>query len=105
MDLLFLLSHLGLNTDQQVAAAVPGLDFIIGGHSHTLLTRPEQSPMGTVIVQAGCYGEYVGRLDVMVDRSSRKMAAYHYSITPVDPRNMTPNLHLEEKIREICGRL
>jgi 5'-nucleotidase/UDP-sugar diphosphatase len=104
VDLLFLLSHLGLDTDQQVAAEAPGLDFIIGGHSHTRLTQAEQSPMGTVIVQAGSYGEYVGRLDVMVDRNSRKMSAYHYSLTPVDPRNMTPNLKLEEKIREISGR-
>jgi hypothetical protein len=32
------------------------------------------------------------------------MAAYRYSVTPVDPRNMTPNLQLEGKIREICRR-
>jgi len=67
VDLLFLLSHLGLDTDQEVAAAAPGLD-------------------------------------VMVNRTSRKMAGYHYTITAVEPRNMTPNLKLEEKIREICGR-
>jgi 5'-nucleotidase/UDP-sugar diphosphatase len=104
VDLLFLLSHLGLETDKQVAAEAPGLDFIIGGHSHTLLTRPELSPQGTVIVQAGCYGEQVGRLDVMVDRRSRRMAGYHYGVTRVDPGNMMPNMQLEQKIREICGR-
>jgi 5'-nucleotidase/UDP-sugar diphosphatase len=104
VDLLFLLSHLGLTTEQQVAAEAPGLDFIIGGHSHTLLWQAERSPQGTVIVQAGSFGEHVGRLDIMVDAQSRKMAAYHYRITPVHPQNMAPNLELEKKIREICRR-
>jgi hypothetical protein len=104
VDLLFLLSHLGLTVEQQVAAEAPGLDFIIGGHSHTLLSQVERSPEGTVIVQAGQYGEHVGRLDIMVDGKSRKMAGYHYTITPVDPQNMKPNMELEGKIREISAR-
>ncbi len=104
VDLLFLLSHLGLDTEKEVAAEAPGLDFIIGGHSHTLLWQAERSPEGTVIVQAGQYGEHVGRLDIMVDGKSRKMAGYHYTITPVNPQNMKPNMELEGKIREISAR-
>ena len=104
VDLLFMLSHLGLGTDEQLAVEAPGLDFIIGGHSHTLLTQPKRSPQGTVIVQAGSYGEYVGRLDVMVDPQSHKMAAHRYTVTRVDPGNMAPTMQLESKIREICRR-
>ena len=32
-----LVSHLGYTVEQQVAATVPGIDLIVGGHSHTLL--------------------------------------------------------------------
>jgi 2',3'-cyclic-nucleotide 2'-phosphodiesterase (5'-nucleotidase family) len=104
VDLLFLLSHLGLELDREVALQAPGLDFIIGGHSHTLLRQPELSASGIPIVQAGSYGEYVGRLDVMVDSKTHRMAGYHYRVTSVTPANMTPNLELECRIREICRR-
>lgn len=34
---IILLSHLGYLADQEVAKRVPGIDVIVGGHSHTLL--------------------------------------------------------------------
>lgn len=104
VDLLFMLSHLGLNADEEIASQVPGLDFIIGGHSHTVLQVPRVSPNGTVIVQAGSFGTYVGRLDVFVNPSSRKMAGHRYALTLVDPGNMAPNTFLETKVKEICEK-
>lgn len=102
VDVLFLLSHLGFNLDQQIAAETQGLDFIIGGHSHTVLEAPVSSPGGALIVQAGCYGQFVGRLDLMIDPASRKAAGVRYALTPVSPAAMKPNLQLEAKIREVC---
>jgi 5'-nucleotidase len=64
-DLVILLSHMGYNSDKRMAAAVPGIDVIVGGHSHVVLPRGEQVAQ-TVIVQAGEYGRYVGRLDLTV---------------------------------------
>ena len=104
VDLLFMLSHLGLGDDEQVARESQGLDFIIGGHSHSVLPEPRYSPSGTVIVQAGSYGEYVGRLDIMLDPSSRRMAGFRYALKTVDPATMAPNLALESKIREVFQR-
>lgn len=102
VDVLFLLSHLGFSLDQQIAAETQGLDLIIGGHSHTVLEMPVSSPGGTLIVQAGCYGQFVGRLDLMMDPVSRKAAGVRYALTPVSPAAMKPNEQLEAKIREIC---
>ncbi len=54
--------------DQALSAqGVRGLDLIIGGHSHTPLPEPIEVPndasgITTYIVQAGAYGEYVGRI-------------------------------------------
>ncbi|HTV72616.1 MAG TPA: hypothetical protein VME66_02785 [Candidatus Acidoferrales bacterium] len=57
-ELLVVLSHIGLCMDRQLAAAVPRLDLILGGHSHDLLREPEY--VGRVpIVHAGPYGAFV----------------------------------------------
>lgn len=58
------LTHLGFAADKKMAEGVPELDIIVGGHSHTLLEQPVYVG-DTVIVQAGCYGHYVGRLDAV----------------------------------------
>ena len=68
-DLVILLSHLGLDADKDLADRVSGIDLIVGGHSHTRLTRPllvrngtDNGIGGTVIVQAGYRGEFLGRM-------------------------------------------
>ncbi len=65
VDLVVALTHLGIAADRSLAAEVPGIDLIIGGHSHTALEAPEQVGQ-TWIVQAGSYGRQLGvlRLDV-----------------------------------------
>lgn len=70
-----LLSHLGYGPDRRLAAEVAGVDAIIGGHSHTLLSaEPEaDGPFPAVvegpdrpvrIVQTGAYGRFLGLLDL-----------------------------------------
>ena len=62
-DLLIVLSHLGLRGDVKLAQAVPGIDLIIGGHSHHRL--PSLLRIGaTHIAQAGVNGAYLGVIDV-----------------------------------------
>lgn len=65
VDLMVVLSHLGLEADRRLAAEVEGIDVIVGGHSHDALTEP--LVVGdTVIVQAGHDGSHLGRLDLVV---------------------------------------
>jgi 5'-nucleotidase/UDP-sugar diphosphatase len=70
-QVVIMLSHLGLAYDKALAAAVPGIDFIVGGHDHAVLTEaiPVSNPTGklTLIVQAGEFYEHVGRLKFTVD--------------------------------------
>lgn len=56
-DLVILLSHLGLREDKKLAAAVPGIDAILGGHSHIDLHQPERVGE-TAIFQPGGFGRY-----------------------------------------------
>ncbi|MFF2909416.1 5'-nucleotidase C-terminal domain-containing protein [Paenibacillus sp. NPDC057934] len=61
------LSHLGYTVDEQLAVQVPGIDVIVGGHSHTKLDAPvvkNKDGEPTLIVQTGEYGQNLGELDV-----------------------------------------
>ena len=67
-DLIICLSHLGIKpehegdiTDKDIAENVPGIDVIIGGHSHLLLEYPV-IVNDTKILQARKNGIYVGKL-------------------------------------------
>jgi len=75
------LSHLGVSADGGLD--VPGVGVILGGHSHTLLSNvepgalgphPVVSPSGALVVQAGAYGRYLGRLDLDVAADGRVLA-------------------------------
>ncbi|MHC4470675.1 MAG: bifunctional metallophosphatase/5'-nucleotidase [Planctomycetota bacterium] len=84
-DLVVVLSHLGLEGDRALAAAVPEIDVIVGGHSHTVLEKPLTEGR-TVIVQAGSYGKYVGALDLTVDLESGTVKQSRGSLVPVDAK-------------------
>jgi len=62
------LSHLGYEKDIELARALPGIDIIVGGHSHTTLQEPTYIGK-TIITQAGALGRFIGRLDVVVENS------------------------------------
>ncbi len=65
VDLVILLSHLGLDGDKAIAAAVPGIDAIFGGHDR----RHMESPTivgGTAIFQAGSRAKYVGQATLVL---------------------------------------
>ncbi len=59
------LTHLGVDKDKKLGLLCPGIDVIIGGHSHTALFEPLKLD-GTLVCQAGAYSKYVGRLDLDV---------------------------------------
>lgn len=65
-DVVIVLSHLGFQRDKQLAQQVPGIAVIVGGYSRNIL-YPPLVENGTLIVQAGYDGEWLGRLQVELD--------------------------------------
>ena len=66
-NLIVLLSHNGVDRDKIFAEKFhKDLDVIIGGHSHTVLFKPEVVD-GVIICQAGSYGRDLGKLELKVD--------------------------------------
>ncbi len=75
--LIIVLSHCGLDRDRAIAERVPGIDVIVGGHSHTAVTPPFLVER-TIIVQAGSWGNYLGVLDLELDASSGRVLKYSH---------------------------
>jgi 5'-nucleotidase/UDP-sugar diphosphatase len=96
VDMVVCLSHGGVyldaideSEDVILARKAPGIDIIFSGHTHT----PLRSPLhvgNTIIVQAWCYGRWVGILDVVLGHSGVKIKEYHPVLIddsiPGDPR-------------------
>ncbi len=80
---IILLSHAGYVEDQALAQSLTGVDVIVGGHSHTLLSNTEEGAAGLYptmvnnvpIVQARSYGKYLGELTVTFDDQGNVTAA------------------------------
>ncbi|MBU4179375.1 MAG: 5'-nucleotidase C-terminal domain-containing protein [Actinobacteria bacterium] len=67
-DVVVCLSHMGTYEEKQLADYVPGIDVIMGGHSHDLIYPAIiQGPGSTIIVQAKANAEYLGELELQYD--------------------------------------
>ncbi len=98
--LTVVLSHMGYYEDVALAKKVPEIDVIVGGHQHAVLIKPRlirpdsaaimkssygdgKSPvMGTVVVQAGERGAYLGYLSLMVKKGD--VVSYNGRLLPND---------------------
>lgn len=74
VDVLLVMSHLGSHMDQKLAEQTPGIDLIVGAHSHGLLVPPLHMN-GTYILQAGCYGQHVGVAVIHYDPIEKTISA------------------------------
>lgn len=80
--LIVVLSHLGLPQDMKLAARIGGIDVLLSGHTHNRLHEPLRSG-GTIVIQSGCHGSFLGRLDLELRKGGGVVEAEHRLI-PVD---------------------
>jgi 5'-nucleotidase len=92
VDVVIALSHGGVTKDAEgkfrtgddvhLAEAVPGIDVVIGGHSHTELSEPILASGRTPVVQTGKEGKNVGELVISLDDGVTTVASYR--LHPID---------------------
>jgi 5'-nucleotidase len=92
VDVVIALSHGGVEKDKdgrytdgddvRLAQAVPGIDVVIGGHSHTALHEPIIVHDRTPVVQTGKEGQNLGELVVTLDGGALKVESYR--LYPID---------------------
>jgi 5'-nucleotidase len=92
VDVVIALSHGGVQKDKdgrystgedvQLPEAVPGIDIVIGGHSHTALQQPIIVNGRTPVVQTGLEGKNLGELVITVEGA--RLAVESYRLYPID---------------------
>jgi 5'-nucleotidase / UDP-sugar diphosphatase len=92
VDVVICLSHSGMEQnkdgtftdgdDVRLPKAVPGIDIVIGGHSHTELHKAIIFNDRTPVVQTGKYGQNLGELVITLDGD--KLTVESYKLYPVD---------------------
>ncbi|KZL18966.1 Trifunctional nucleotide phosphoesterase protein YfkN precursor [Pseudovibrio axinellae] len=113
---IVVLSHSGYNVDQEVAAAVDGIDVIVGGHTNTYLSNTSDraegpyptwvtSPNGkkTAIVSAYAYGKFLGELNVKFDDNGDVIEATGEPI--IMDAKIAENEQIKARIAELAGPL
>lgn len=89
-DILVVMSHLGLRQDERLAAAVPGIDLILGAHTHHLLEKPLYAG-DTAMSAAGKFGGHIGHLRLTPKPTDgRRRIAVEGGCFPMDDRERDP---------------
>lgn len=102
-DVIVFVSHLGLGTDRRVCEAVPGIDLVIGAHSHDVIAQVER--VGDArIVQTGSAGQFVGRVDLEFDRERRTIVDTRYTLELLAAPTMEVDADTEAMINEVFER-
>jgi 5'-nucleotidase len=113
-DVIICLSHSGVSKDKngnwagedvELAQKVKGIDLIISGHTHTLLEKPI-IVNGIPVIQAGEYGQYVGKLTLIHENG--KVRVEDYSLITVDDKiggDPSVNRLVEEQKKLITDKI
>lgn len=101
VDMIACVSHAGTSPDESksedeiLAKAVPEIDLIISGHTHTALDEPILQG-DTYIVSCGEYGKNLGTLS-MRQKADGRWEIEDYALVPVTP-DIAPDVSAQEKI-------
>ncbi len=117
------LTHVGYPRDKEMIARIPGVDVVVGGHTHSLLSNTDdkaEGPYPTMIdnpdgykvpvTQAASYSKYLGEFKVVFDddgvvkEASGDPIYLDKSITP-DPAVLDRIKELGAPIEELKTRL
>ncbi|HLS35223.1 MAG TPA: bifunctional UDP-sugar hydrolase/5'-nucleotidase [Bacillota bacterium] len=82
VDIVILLSHLGLNEDRSIAKNFPQIDLIIGGHTHHLLKSGE-IVRETLLTAAGKHCSHIGEVMLLWDHEKKKLVQKEAYVTNI----------------------
>jgi len=102
-DAIVLLSHNGMDVDLKMAARIPGLNAVFGGHTHDGM--PEPTMVKNVeghdcwVTNAGSNSKYVGVMDF--DIQDGKIKSMDYKMLPIISDWLEPDKEMEAYITQM----
>ena len=96
VDLIILISHLGFPQDMKLLSEVQGIDICLSGHTHNRLYKPVLEGE-TLVIQSGCHGSFLGRLDLELD--GKQIVDYRHHLIEVEA-NINPDPAVDDLIRQ-----
>ncbi len=77
VNLTAVVAHIGSRECEALSVMAPEVDVFVSAHTHEILKSPKVVPeTGAIIVQAGQYAQYVGRVEISVDLNTKKIAKH-----------------------------
>lgn len=114
VDKIIAVTHVGYFKDIEIAAKVPGIDVVVGGHSHTYLSASNPKRQGAYptmvsqdggalvpVTQAMAYSKYVGHLEVTFSDTGDVLGAQGDTI--LLDASVTPDAAIAARIKELAG--
>lgn len=101
VDLTILVLHNGTWAGKMLAKAAPTVDIVITGHTNEVTEKPLKSETGALVVGVGRAGQWVGTMDLVVDRDQKKVAKYTYVMAPMDHQKIQP----DEKVAKLVDEM
>jgi len=103
VDVMILLSHLGIGLDEVVAEKIPELNLILGGHTHRFFEKGIKKNNQPLICQVGIFGDYVGHLKLDYDLMAKKIIYLEEETIPMAGIKDDSNIaNIIEHYREIA---
>lgn len=91
VDVIIAMTHLSLHEDKELAAKVPEIDLIVGGHEHEPTTM---FIAGTMIHKSGNNGEYLGVVDLEISKTKEGVHVLpEWKMIPVRKVQADPGLN------------
>lgn len=100
VDLTVVVYHEGTYGSKLLAAAAPMVDVVVCGHDNEVTQTPMKADTGALIVNMGGHGNYVGSLDLVVDKARKQIGRYTLDVVPIDRDKIRPDPEMEALIRE-----
>jgi S-sulfosulfanyl-L-cysteine sulfohydrolase len=84
VDLVVMISELGLANNLRLAEQTPGIDVILSSDMHEITREPVRTATGTLIVEAGMDGQVLGEFNLKVENG--RVASWHWTLHRIDER-------------------
>ena len=100
-QLIVVVAHFSSSDAKRISPEAHSVDVFVTGHSHEVLQEPVVVPQtGALIVQAGSFADYVGRLDLTLDMASEDIVAYEGGLVCLEPENTPCDRALQDWIHD-----